>query len=131
MRRALDLQEHAGLDAFEGADAGDGDRIVGAEALELHLLLQTIARHIGLHLLDHRVDRLLDLLLRWRRTTSVKTVSRMIIGGSAGLRMMIALPLSAPPTVSMPRAVVSVNSSILARVPGPADLEAIDATISA
>ena len=29
------------------------------------------------------------------------TVSRMIIGGSAGLRMMIALPRAAPPTFSM------------------------------
>jgi hypothetical protein len=43
---------------------------------------------------------------------------------------MIALPRSAPPTTSMARAVVSVNSSMLARVPGPADFEAIEATIS-
>jgi hypothetical protein len=60
-----------------------------------------------------------------------KTVSRMISGGSAGLRMMIALPRAAPPTFSMACEVVSVNSSMLARVPGPADLDAIDATISA
>ena len=59
------------------------------------------------------------------------TVSRMIIGGETGFRMMIALPRSAPPTASMACAVVSVNSSILARVPGPADREAIEATISA
>ena len=59
------------------------------------------------------------------------TVSRMIIGGSTGLRMMIALPRCAPPTRSMARAVVAVNSSMLARVPGPADRDAIDATISA
>src|ERR1700753_4148117 len=59
------------------------------------------------------------------------TVSRMSSGGSAGLRMMTALPRWAPPTVSMARAVVSVNSSMLARVPGPADFEEIDATISA
>ena len=49
-------------------------------------------------------------------------MSRMISGGSAGLRMMIALPVRAPPTASMACAVVSVNSSMLARVPGPADL---------
>lgn len=55
----------------------------------------------------------------------------MINGGSAGLRMMIALPAHAPPTASTAWAVVSVNSSMLARVPGPADLEATDATISA
>src|SRR3954466_15571162 len=55
----------------------------------------------------------------------------MIIGGSAGFRMMIALPRSAPPIVSTPAAVVRVNSSMLARVPGPADIEEADATISA
>ena len=59
------------------------------------------------------------------------TVSRIMSGGSAGLRMMIALPRRAPPTVSIARAVVSVNSSMLARVPGPAERAAIDATISA
>src|SRR6202040_3979554 len=59
------------------------------------------------------------------------TVSRMIGGGTAGLRMIIALPRRAPPTDSMACDVVSVNSSMFARVPGPADLEAIDATISA
>ena len=59
------------------------------------------------------------------------TVSRMIIGGETGFRMMIALPRSAPPTASMACAVVSVNSSILALVPGPAEREAMEATISA
>src|SRR4051794_3576872 len=63
--------------------------------------------------------------------TIAKIVSRMIIGGSAGLRMMIALPRLAPPMVSTPDAVVRVNSSMLARVPGPADTEETDATISA
>src|SRR4051812_50138229 len=55
----------------------------------------------------------------------------MIIGGSAGLRMMIALPRAAPPIVSTPDDVVRVNSSMLARVPGPADIDETDATISA
>jgi hypothetical protein len=55
----------------------------------------------------------------------------MISGGSAGFRTMIALPRAAPPTLSMAAAVVSVNSSMLARVPGPAEREAMDATISA
>jgi hypothetical protein len=59
------------------------------------------------------------------------TVSRMMSGGSAGFRMMIAFPRRAPPTVSMARDVVSVNSSILARVPGPAERLEIEATISA
>lgn len=44
---------------------------------------------------------------------------------------MIAFPFFAPPTLSMARAVVSVNSSIFARVPGPALLLEIVATISA
>ena len=61
----------------------------------------------------------------------VNTVSRMIIGGSAGLRMMIALPRAAPPTTSIARAVVRVNSSMLARVPGPAERDETEATISA
>jgi len=59
------------------------------------------------------------------------TVSRMIIGGDTGFRMMIALPRSAPPIVVTACAVVSVNSSMLARVPGPAEREAMEATISA
>ena len=41
------------------------------------------------------------------------------------------LARAAPPTVSIACAVVSVNSSMLARVPGPADFEAMEATISA
>ena len=44
---------------------------------------------------------------------------------------MTALPRSAPPIDSMARAVVTVNSSMLARVPGPAERDAIEATISA
>ena len=44
---------------------------------------------------------------------------RIIIGGSAGLRMMIALASLAPPIVSSPRAVEAVNSSMFCRVPGP------------
>src|SRR5437588_11347657 len=63
--------------------------------------------------------------------TAQKMVSRMIIGGSAGFRMMIALPRSAPPITSMPRLVVLVNSSMFARVPGPAETDATEATISA
>ena len=58
------------------------------------------------------------------------TVLRIVIGGSAGLRMMIARPRRAPPTASTPRAVVCVNSSMFARVPGPAESEETDATIS-
>ena len=58
------------------------------------------------------------------------TVSRMISGGSAGFSTMIALPLAAPPTTSIAFDVVSVNSSMLARVPGPALLLEMLATIS-
>jgi len=45
--------------------------------------------------------------------------------------MMIALPAAAPPTSTIAAVVVSVNSSMFARVPGPADFEAMEATISA
>src|SRR5688572_11143731 len=55
----------------------------------------------------------------------------MIIGGSTGLSTMIALPRAVPPSSRTAREVVWVNSSMLARVPGPADLEATDATTSA
>ena len=55
----------------------------------------------------------------------------MIIGGSTGFRTMIALPFGVPPSSRTARDVVWVNSSMLARVPGPADLDATDATISA
>ncbi len=69
----------------------------------------------------------------WSASSGIaqKMVSRMIIGGSAGLRMMIALPLLAPPMFCTPALVVLVNSSMLARVPGPADADDTDATISA
>ena len=43
----------------------------------------------------------------------------------------MALPRTAPPTSSTARDVVCVNSSMFARVPGPADFDATDATISA
>ena len=55
----------------------------------------------------------------------------MIIGGDTGFRMMIALPRSAPPIELTACAVVSVNSSMFARVPGPAERDAMEATISA
>jgi hypothetical protein len=55
----------------------------------------------------------------------------MISGGSAGLSTMIAFARFAPPTTCNALAVASVNSSMLARVPGPADFDAIEATISA
>ena len=43
----------------------------------------------------------------------------MIIGGSNGFRMITALPRSAPPTRSIARAVVVVNSSMFPRVRCP------------
>ena len=58
-------------------------------------------------------------------------VSRIISGGSAGLRMMMALPRVAPPSTSTAFAVVRVNSSMLLRVPGPAEADDTVATISA
>src|SRR5690606_27757076 len=63
--------------------------------------------------------------------TAQKTVLRIMSGGSTGLRMMMALLVAAPPTTLSASAVVSVNSSVSARVPGPADWLEIEATISA
>ncbi|BAX93669.1 hypothetical protein MSG_03539 [Mycobacterium shigaense] len=69
----------------------------------------------------------------WSQSPSTRqyTVLRMRTGGSAGLRTITALPRCAPPTTFSAVAVVSVNSSMLARVPGPADFDEIDDTISA
>src|SRR6201985_2079821 len=45
--------------------------------------------------------------------------------------MIIALPRLAPPMFCTPALVVLVNSSMFARVPGPAEADDTDATISA
>jgi hypothetical protein len=45
--------------------------------------------------------------------------------------MTMAVPRAAPPTSAIAQQVVSVNSSMLTRVPGPAEREAIQAAISA
>src|SRR5262249_21055396 len=58
-------------------------------------------------------------------STTAKTVFRIWIGGEEGLRMMIALPSPAPPTVSSAEAVVRVNSSMFCLVPGPAERLAV------
>ena len=121
--------------AGELAASGDVQRLVLAlNALELHLLLQAIARHVLLHVGDHRLT-IAAIASRGRAPPSTRqyTVSRIISGGSAGFRTMIALPrVRAADDFDAPYAVVSVNSSMLARVPGPARCaEAIDDTISA
>jgi len=59
------------------------------------------------------------------------TVLRIMIGGSAGFRMMIALDSSAPPISRSAVDVVLVNSSMFCRVPGPALLLETVETISA
>src|SRR3546814_12729675 len=55
--RTFDLEEYAGLDALERADSGNFHWIVGAEPLELHLLLEPIARNICTDLRDHRREK--------------------------------------------------------------------------
>jgi hypothetical protein len=62
--------------------------------------------------------------------TFAYTVSRMIIGGSAGLITEMALARSAPATVTSALPVFSLNSLRFCRVPGPALALAIAATIS-
>ena len=94
--------------------------------VELRVGAQVVAGDVVLHRAHHGVDRLEDAVLELARLAGLrgiaqKTELRIISGGSTGFRMMIALPRSAPPTTSTAAAVVSVNSSMLARVPGPAD----------
>src|SRR5258707_4352266 len=56
VRRAFDLEKYGSLDAGEGPDAGQDHGVFGADAIELHLLLEAISRHVGAHFLDHAVD---------------------------------------------------------------------------
>ncbi len=72
------------------------------------------------------------VMAAWSGSVSVRqcTVSRIIMGGSAGLMMMMALPFLAPPTCSTAPAVVRVNSSMFLRVPGPTERLETVATIS-
>src|SRR3546814_4528803 len=61
--RALDLEEDRGLDAGKLASAWNLELVVVPVALELHFLLEPVAGHIGLHLLDHRLHGRADRLL--------------------------------------------------------------------
>jgi len=64
MGGALDLEEHADLEAgIFAAHLRDAQRAVGADMLELHRLLEAIARHIGLHLGHHLLDAAADRVL--------------------------------------------------------------------
>src|SRR3546814_6582775 len=69
--RALDLEEDRGLDAGKLASAWNLELVVVPVALELHFLLEPVAGHIGLHLLDHRLHGRADrLLIRSEEHTS-------------------------------------------------------------
>ena len=98
--------------------------------LELDLLLEPETRHIGLNVGDHRLDRLRDVGGIGGRA---KTIDRIAHPQRRfrGVQNDDGLAARGAPTTSMAWDVVSVNSSILARVPGPADSDAIEATISA
>src|SRR3546814_15981470 len=73
--RTFDLEEYAGLDALERADSGNFHWIVGAEPLELHLLLEPIARNICTDLRDHCLDGRLDLGLFAARRQSEYSIT--------------------------------------------------------
>src|SRR3546814_12225866 len=88
--RALDLEEDRGLDAGKLASAWNLELVVVPVALELHFLLEPVAGHIGLHLLDHRLhgraDRLRTSPLRKRDRKSVvqgKSVSGRVSTGDS------------------------------------------------
>jgi hypothetical protein len=87
---------------------------------ELHLLLEAVAGHVLGDLVDHLGDRGADGVVVGV-ADQADTVSRMMSGGSAGLRTMIALPRRRRRLLDR-GAVVSVNSSMFARVPGPGRL---------
>ena len=91
---------------------------------------EPVSGHVGLHLRRRRRHGSRSIASRRLRRDGAEHGVAHQDRGSAGFRMMIAFPLSAPP-ISRSRAVVRVNSSMLALVPGPADSDAIDATISA
>ena len=60
----LDLEEDRGLEpAHVVPDARDADRTGGLDAVELHLLLEAVARHIGLNRSGHALDRFGNRLL--------------------------------------------------------------------
>ena len=78
---------------------------------------QRVPGDVLLHAMDHAGDGRGNGVVAAQAGIAQNTVARMIIGGSSGLRTRIALPRSAPPTFSIAREVVTVNSSMLARVP--------------
>lgn len=120
-----------GLLSDRGAVAvADGSRVVDSERLELGALPELLAGHIRSDLLRHRLDRPFDgavvgiavdeavdgVAHQDRRVGGVEDDDRAsALGSTDGLQC---------------RGGGSVNSSMLARVPGPADFDEIDETIS-
>src|SRR5260370_8307620 len=56
VRRAFDLEIDRGLHTGEGSDTGYDHRVVGTDAIELHLLLEPVSTHVGAHLFRHALD---------------------------------------------------------------------------
>ena len=56
VRGAFHLQEDRGLQAVHAARRRGCASAVGVDAVELHLLLEPVARHIGLHVGGHALD---------------------------------------------------------------------------
>src|ERR1700730_10289909 len=53
---AFDLKKNRGLDTREGPDTGYDHRIVGTDAIELHLLLEAVSGHVTAYFLHHALD---------------------------------------------------------------------------
>jgi Zn-dependent protease len=68
--------------------------------------------------------------VNYRNLKNPKRDMAIVAVAGPAVNLLMALG-SAPPMLSTPAAVVRVNSSMLARVPGPADMLETDATISA
>ena len=106
-------------------------RLSGVERLELDGLLEPVSRHVALHPFDHPGDGCLDgRVIAVALDEAIHGVAHenRRIGGVEDDHRFASLR-SANDFSAV--AVVSVNSSMLARVPGPADLDEIDDTISA
>src|ERR1700686_4125651 len=54
--RAFDLEKDRGLDTGEGSDTGYDHRVVGTDAIELHLLLEAVSTHVGAHFFHHALN---------------------------------------------------------------------------
>ena len=121
-------EEVAGaLDFDEG---GHAVRAIGSDR-ELWLDPQAISGHVGLHIRGDLVDRVDDRVVVGVLADLAEDRVTHDQRGLGRVEHDDRLAAGVPPQTSIAADVVRVNSSMLARVPGPADFDATVATISA